>query len=86
MSIELTLEQHRAIEREGMTPPHLTDPLTGQEYVLLQADVYERVRYLAGEEFDPRTAYPFVDLVMAEDDANDPHLQSYQSVRHGGGT
>ena len=83
MSIELTIEQRRAIQREGVTPPHLTDPLTGQDYVLLQADVYERVRYLAEEEFDPRTAYPFVDRVMAEDDANDPHLQSYQHPRFG---
>jgi hypothetical protein len=31
------------------------------------------------QDFDPREAYPFVDELMREDDANDPGLESYQS-------
>ena len=84
MSIELTLEQRREIQHGSTRPPRLKDPVTGQDYVLLQADVYERVRYLVEDDFEPRDAYPFVDRVMAEDDANDPHLESYQQVRRGG--
>jgi hypothetical protein len=84
MSIELTREQRQAIQRGSVRPPRLKDPLTGQDYVLLHADVYERVRYLVEDEFEPREAYPFVDRVMAEDDANDPHLETYQHLPRGG--
>jgi hypothetical protein len=84
MSIELTLEQRREIQHGSARPPRLKDPVTGQDYVLLHADVYERVRYLVEDDFEPRDAYPFVDRVMAEDDANDPHLESYQQLRRGG--
>ena len=85
MSIVLTLEQRQAIERGDEMPLRLIDPVTGQNYVLLEVDAYERVRYLVEEEFDPRVAYPFVERVMAEDDVNDPHLQSYQHSERGGG-
>ena len=46
------------------------------------ADQYEKVKVLferEEHELDPREAYPFVDEVMREDDANDPTLESYQS-------
>jgi hypothetical protein len=42
---------------------------TGQQQAPLEGD------------FDPREAYPFVDKVLAENDANDPHLESYQDLR-----
>ena len=45
-------------------------------------DQYERVKAILEREeddLDPRGAYPFIDDVMREDDANDPTLESYQS-------
>ena len=32
----------------------------------------------AAEDIDPRSAYPLVDRIMADDDARDPTLASYQ--------
>jgi hypothetical protein len=42
--------------------------------------VYARVKNLIYDdsEFDPREAYPMINEVMREDDANDPWLESYQ--------
>lgn len=32
----------------------------------------------SADDFDPREAYPFVDKTMADADADDPTLESYQ--------
>ncbi len=32
----------------------------------------------AENDLNPREFYPFVDRIMARDDANDPSLESYQ--------
>jgi hypothetical protein len=50
--------------------------------VIMRADQYEKVKAVFesdDRDFDPSEAYPFVDEVMKEDDANDPSLESYQS-------
>lgn len=49
------------------------------------SDLWDNLRRaLADDEFDPREAYPLIDRVMAEDDANDPDLASYQdNLQHG---
>jgi hypothetical protein len=77
--IELTEQQRQAAVSRPEEPPRLVDPLTRETYVLLRADVYERLRAVVEEEYDPREAYLFVDRVMAADDVNDPTLESYQS-------
>ena len=77
--IELTEQQRQAVVLRPDEPPRLVDPQTRETYVLLRADLYEQLRAFLEEEYDPREAYPFVDRVMAEDDANDPTLESYQS-------
>jgi hypothetical protein len=85
MSVPLTEEQRLALEGAGGAPLTLTDPVTNTAYVLVRAEVYERLKDLAAEnEFDPRDAYPLVDRVMAEEDASDPHLESYQHPPHEG--
>jgi hypothetical protein len=40
----LTPEQRRLVEQAGGRPVRIEDPETHQDYVLLRADVYERVR------------------------------------------
>ena len=77
--IELTEQQRLAVVSLPEEPTRLIDPLTREIYVLLRADLYERLRAILEEEYDPREAYPFVDRVMAADDENDPTLDSYQS-------
>ncbi len=47
----------------------------------MRADQFERVKgFLEEYDFDPREAYPLVERVMREDDANDPTLESYQNL------
>jgi hypothetical protein len=54
----------------------LFDPATNQVFYLLSAEQYRSIN--AGDTIDPREAYPNVERLMAEDDANDPLLDSYQ--------
>ena len=53
--IELTREQHQTLAQNGATPPQVRDPETGLTYVLLPADVYERLQALAYDD-SPWTA------------------------------
>jgi len=43
----LTPEQRQEIQTAGEEPVRLADPATQTEYVILKADVYERIRALA---------------------------------------
>lgn len=80
MTPKLTDDQRHAIEEKGGEPVYLVDVATNASYVLMRAEQFERVKSLLGDDFDPRESYPFVDRVMAEDDANDPSLESYQHL------
>ena len=60
------------------TPVEVVDPATQQVYYLISAEQFQKFKAVLSEDFDPREAYPVVDKVMAEDDANDPLLDSYQ--------
>jgi hypothetical protein len=70
-------------EAQNNEPLRVVNPATSEAFVLLPAEVYERVKSAILEEFDPREAYPMIDRIMAEDDANDPHLAAYQNYRRG---
>ena len=43
----LTSEQRQEIQKAGGAPIRLADPETQTEYVILRADVYDRIRALA---------------------------------------
>ena len=74
--IELTEQQAQAL---GKTEPvRVLDPTTRTEYVLVRADVYQRLQPLL-EDTVAATA-DLVDRVMAEDDARDPYLEEYQRL------
>ena len=80
--IELTKEQHLALQRDGDGPPRVHDAETNITYVLLREDLYERLRpLLSTGEFDPDDSLSLMNEVMAEDDACDPLLESYQKYR-----
>jgi hypothetical protein len=63
--IDLSEEQRQALQTTADAPVRLTDSRTRREYVLVRADVYERLRRGADpEEIDP-SLYEF-------DEADEP--------------
>jgi hypothetical protein len=76
MSIELTREQLHAAET---APIRITDPETSREYIVVPAEAYERLR--AARDDDMPDVSGLINEVMAEDDAHDPYLESYQEYR-----
>ena len=77
--IELTQQQRQ--ELQGPEPARALDPQTRTTYVLVRADIYERLRSLLDEDMPDISC--LMNEVMAEDDANDPLLESYQHYRKG---
>jgi hypothetical protein len=74
--IELTEQQRRELEAPE---PVAIDPLTRATYVLVRSDVYARMKaLLTADDYDPDEGAALVNEVMADDDANDPLLESYQ--------
>jgi hypothetical protein len=59
------------------SPVEVFDPATHEIYYLLTADQFQNLQAARGD-FDPQAAYPLVEQIMAEDDASDPLLDSYQ--------
>jgi hypothetical protein len=74
--IELTEEQRRELSNPE---PLAIDPATRQAYVLVRKEAYDRLKaLLALDDYDPDEGAAYVNEIMAEDDANDPLLESYQ--------
>jgi hypothetical protein len=74
--IELTEQQREELKNPE---PTAIDPRTRETYVLVRREAYERLKaLLALDDYDPDEGAPYVNEVMAEDDAADPLLESYQ--------
>jgi hypothetical protein len=74
--IELTEQQRQELRAPE---PVAIDPLTRETYVLVRREAYERLKaLLALDDYDSEEGAAYVNEVMAEDDANDPLLESYQ--------
>ncbi len=69
MSLQITEEERREVRLANGKPVRLTDPETKQEFVLLRAEVYDRLKSLLYDDgdFDPAIGYPATDEVMKED-------------------
>ncbi len=63
---------------EAGTPVEVVDPATNRVYYLVSAEQFQRMAATLRDDFDPREFYPMIDKAMAEDDAKDPLLESYQ--------
>jgi hypothetical protein len=75
--IELTEAQR--LELDGPEPAVAVDPQTGQTYVLVRREVYDRLRALQEEDgLNMRQVSTLVEAAMHEDDAGDPTLEFYQ--------
>ena len=76
--IELTEQQRQEL---SAAEPIAIDPQTRQTYVLVRQETYERLKgkgLLAPDDYDPEEGAGYINEVMAEDDAKDPYLESYQ--------
>ncbi len=52
--VSITAEQRQLVEQAGEGPVRIADVETHREYVILRADVYDRMRHLLeAEEIDP---------------------------------
>jgi hypothetical protein len=74
--IELTKDQ-----RDGITEYETlaVDPETRRTYVLVPKEAYDRFKsFLALDDYSPDEGLGYVNEVMADDDAKDPLLESYQ--------
>ena len=80
MMIGIGPEVRRAIEESGAEPPRLLDPLTNSEYVLLRADVYDRLRAILDVE-DP-TAEELATHMwnVMKDEWEDPAMDAYDEM------
>ena len=70
----LTLEQRQEIQRAGEEPVRIADPETQTEYVILKADVYDRIRSLAD---DTTAAYPLAMKIFGQDGWDDSQMDEY---------
>lgn len=74
--IELTEQQRQEL---NAPEPIAIDPRTGESYVLVRREMYERFKALFSlDEYDPDEGAAYINEIMAEDDAKDPYLERYQ--------
>ena len=74
--IELTEQQRQELE---LPEPIAIDPQTKQTFVLVRQTAYQRLKsLLALDDYDPDEGAASINEIMADDDANDPLLESYQ--------
>ena len=76
--IELTELQRIELKDTNGCAVLVSNPVTHEEYFLVPRHIYERLASLA--DADVLATGEHVDAIMAEDDANDPYLASYQSI------
>jgi hypothetical protein len=60
------------------TPVEVVDPATNEVFYLITAAQFQKMAARFADGDDPRLAYPTIDVVMADDDAHDPLIDSYQ--------
>ena len=76
----ITAEIRQAIEEAGEQPVKLTDPETNTDYMLVRADVYDRMR-AASDDFNIGDAYPLMDQVAAHEGWDDPSMDIYNECQ-----
>ena len=76
----ITPEIRQAIEQAGESPVPLTDPETNSVYLIIRAEVYERMRALRDDP-EIRDAYPLMDQVAANEGWDDPSMNIYNDYQ-----
>jgi hypothetical protein len=79
--IQLTEEQQRVLAANGTEPVRAIDPATRTEYVLVRAEVYDRLQtFVAEDEEWLGGAYTAALEVFARDGLDDPRMDVYDSL------
>ena len=77
--MQLTQEQHLALEQSAPEPLRAVDPATNAQYVLVRSDVYEQLTAFRSEQEWVRSAYPAAMEVFARDGWDDPRMDVYNA-------
>jgi hypothetical protein len=85
--VELNESLQQALAAQPDEPLRLVDPRTRETYVLVRADVYERLKGLDYDDSDfaIKDAYPLMDEVASREGWNDPEMDSYNEPSAGDG-
>jgi hypothetical protein len=75
--MNLTTEQIKAVE-SGEPVPILVDQV---KCVVIREDLWNRLKQVASDALSADVVYGLIEEAMADDDANDPALQSYQKYK-----
>jgi hypothetical protein len=79
--LQLTAEQHQALAANGNEPVRAIDPVTNTEYVLVRAEVYERLKALVADDQGwSEGAYRASMEVFARDGWDDPRMDVYDAL------
>jgi hypothetical protein len=79
--LELTAEQRQAIAANGAQPARAIDPATQEEYVLLRAEIYDRIKHLVSDDRGwLEGAYLASMEVFARDGWDDPRMDVYDAM------
>ena len=74
--IQLTEAQRQEL---NAPEPLAVDPQTNETYVLVRKEAYDRLKALLSmSDYNPEEGMAYLNEIMAEDDVNDPLLESYQ--------
>lgn len=76
MAAQLSEELQQALAREGDRPLQVVDPSTQKVYVLISADVFDRLKVLLNEPLDVRDTYAAQDAAL-QGVWSDPELDEY---------
>jgi hypothetical protein len=80
--IELTLEQRNAVAQDLEAPPLVLDPNTDTKYVLIRAEVFDRIRQLFDLDDNQftRDLTPHVMEVFGRAGWDDPAMDIYNEL------
>ena len=79
--VQLTSEQHQAVVANAPEPARALDPATNTEYVLLRAEVYDRIKALmADDRAAVEAAYLASLAVFARSGWDDPRMDVYDAL------
>jgi hypothetical protein len=81
--VELTAEQRQMLRQANGGHARLVDPETRQEYVVIRAETYERLRSLLAEEGDNQfvhDSYPYIMEVFGREGWDDTSMDVYNDL------
>ena len=85
MAPQLSEELQQELARQGDEPFQVVDPKTQRVYVLISADIFERLKPLLGDDFDILDTYAAQSTVAGAAGWDDPEMDIYNDYGTTGG-